>query len=470
MPRACGLVPVRRAARRRVTRTHGGTGPARSSGRMTRPPRGYLCPGRVRARPLDSDTPAADEVRPGHEETGVHEHGSAPRLPSPRVPRSRRSRHSPRPPPPLPTSARVPRAAPASSTPGPRAPPHPSNPPSGRRTDATVTRRACRPTFLRRPVFPGGQVRPAERGTPPRTPHLERRKRQVPVRERAVTALTSQARVSPYRHPRPCHAPAAASLRPVPRRPAHRRPGHALAGLRASRPLGTSASRRTPRRRDPVGDDGPAAPRTPAAPEAPTAPPARGTAPADRTGTPAPHRAAEPDPALSWSAPMAPGGVPGGRPTVISFGEPERYDGGGPSRPSARRTRAQVVAAAVCLVLGAGLIGGAVTGAWLADGPEGPGTRHAFTVAGDLWHDVPVDQLFPPTVQGGGAGPGEADRVWTRIAVAPTAAARAPSTPCSPASSPPSAASACCAPPTPTPPGVTSPPSACCSPRPTRQA
>lgn len=156
-----------------------------------------------------------------------------------------------------------------------------------------------------------------------------------------------------------------------------------------------------------------------AAPEAPTAPPARGTAPADRTGTPAPRRAAEPDPALSWSAPMAPGGVPGGRPTVISFGEPERYDGGGPSRPYARRTRAQVVAAAVCLVLGAGLIGGAVTGAWLADGPEGPGTRHAFTVAGDLWHDVPVDQLFPPTVQGGGAGPGEADRVWTRVAVAP---------------------------------------------------
>ncbi|MCO4694585.1 hypothetical protein LRR80_00624 [Streptomyces sp. RO-S4] len=157
----------------------------------------------------------------------------------------------------------------------------------------------------------------------------------------------------------------------------------------------------------------------PAAPEAPTAPSARRTAPADRTGTPAPHRAAEPDPALSWSAPMAPGGVPGGRPTVISFGEPERYAGGGPSRPFARRTRAQVVAAAVCLVLGTGLIGGAVTGAWLADGPEGPGTRHAFTVAGDLWHDVPVDQLFPPTVQGGGAGPGEADRVWTRIAVAP---------------------------------------------------
>ncbi|MET8894372.1 hypothetical protein [Streptomyces albogriseolus] len=123
---------------------------------------------------------------------------------------------------------------------------------------------------------------------------------------------------------------------------------------------------------------------------------------------------ADPDPGLSWSAPMSPGGVPGAGRPAVSFGEPESHP-----RPFARRTRAQAVAAAVCLVLGTGLIGGAVTGAWLADGPEGPGTRHAFAVAGDLWHEVPVDQLLPPTVQGRGAGPGEADRVWTRIAVAP---------------------------------------------------
>uniref|UniRef100_UPI003EB76430 hypothetical protein n=1 Tax=Streptomyces albogriseolus TaxID=1887 RepID=UPI003EB76430 len=156
--------------------------------------------------------------------------------------------------------------------------------------------------------------------------------------------------------------------------------------------------------------------RTPPAPSAPPRPAHR-----PRTETPSETTTrlrpvpAGPDPALSWSAPMSPGGVPGaGRPAAVSFGEPE-------SRPwpFARRTRAQVVAAAVCLVLGTGLIGGAVTGAWLADGPEGPGTRHAFAVAGDLWHEVPVDQLFPPTVQGRGAGPGEADRVWTRIAVAP---------------------------------------------------
>ncbi|MFF9300739.1 hypothetical protein [Streptomyces sp. NPDC014764] len=157
--------------------------------------------------------------------------------------------------------------------------------------------------------------------------------------------------------------------------------------------------------------------------EAPVTPDAVPPRPAHRPRTEAPSETttrlrpvpAEPDPALSWSAPMSPGGVPGaGRPAPLSFGEPGRRP-----RPFARRTRGQVVAAAVCLVLGTGLIGGAVTGAWLADGPEGPGTRHAFAVAGDLWHEVPVDQLFPPTVQGRGAGPGEADRVWTRIAVAP---------------------------------------------------
>ncbi|MGQ5579135.1 hypothetical protein [Streptomyces sp. ECR3.8] len=167
----------------------------------------------------------------------------------------------------------------------------------------------------------------------------------------------------------------------------------------------------------------PSAPPRPA-PSAPPRPaPSAPPRPAHRPRTETPSETttrlrpvpAQPDPALSWSAPMAPGGVPGaGRPASVSFGEPERWP-----RPFARRTRGQVVAAAVCLVLGTGLIGGAVTGAWLADGPEGPGTRHAFAVAGDLWHEVPVDQLFPPTVQGRGAGPGEADRVWTRIAVAP---------------------------------------------------
>ncbi|MYV43470.1 hypothetical protein GT030_32600 [Streptomyces sp. SID1328] len=70
-------------------------------------------------------------------------------------------------------------------------------------------------------------------------------------------------------------------------------------------------------------------------------------------------------------------------------------------------------------MLGLGLIGGALAGSWLT-GEDGDRTADSgFAAAGSLWHNVPVDQLFPPTVQGTGAGPGGADRSWTRIAVAP---------------------------------------------------
>lgn len=121
---------------------------------------------------------------------------------------------------------------------------------------------------------------------------------------------------------------------------------------------------------------------------------------------------ASPDPTLSWSAGAA------ARP-VVSFGEPEGYDERMRARPLGLRVAPRTAAAAACLVLGLGLIGGAVTGSWLTgddgDGPAG----HGFSAAGTLWHSVPVDQLFPSTLQGTGAGPGGADRTWTRIAVAP---------------------------------------------------
>ncbi|WP_320778710.1 hypothetical protein [Streptomyces sp. CRN 30] len=103
----------------------------------------------------------------------------------------------------------------------------------------------------------------------------------------------------------------------------------------------------------------------------------------------------------------------------MSFGEPEGYDERTRSRPFGRRVRSQVVAAAVCLVLGLGLLTGAVTGAWLADDPGDGGAQGTFDAAADLWHTAPVDDLFPPTVRGQGAGPGGADRTWTRVAVAP---------------------------------------------------
>jgi hypothetical protein len=115
-----------------------------------------------------------------------------------------------------------------------------------------------------------------------------------------------------------------------------------------------------------------------------------------------------PDPVLSWSA-----GGPA-RP-VVSFGEPEY---GERTRPSAW-LRPRTAAAAACLVLGLGLIGGAVTGSWLTGDGSGGRAGTGFSAAGTLWHSVPVDGLFPPTVQGTGAGPGGADRTWTRIAVAP---------------------------------------------------
>lgn len=111
---------------------------------------------------------------------------------------------------------------------------------------------------------------------------------------------------------------------------------------------------------------------------------------------------AVPDPALSWGAAMAPG---------EGYGERGRTRVGG--------VRPRIAVAAVCVVLGLGLIGGAVTGSWLIGEPGGTGGASGFAAAGALWHSVPVDQLFPPTVKGRGAGPGGADRTWTRVAVAP---------------------------------------------------
>ncbi|MFF8596220.1 hypothetical protein ACF061_33280 [Streptomyces sp. NPDC015220] len=73
----------------------------------------------------------------------------------------------------------------------------------------------------------------------------------------------------------------------------------------------------------------------------------------------------------------------------------------------------------MCLVLGLGLIGGAVTGSRLAGESARAGAADSFATAAALWHNAPVDQLFPPTVRGVGAGPGGADRTWTRVAVAP---------------------------------------------------
>ncbi|MGW2085456.1 hypothetical protein [Streptomyces sp. NPDC001880] len=114
---------------------------------------------------------------------------------------------------------------------------------------------------------------------------------------------------------------------------------------------------------------------------------------------------------------------------------PHPYQGPRPETPAETTTRlrpirtrhpARTATAAVCVVLGLGLIGGAATGAWLtSDSSADAAARSAYTVGRSAWHSVPVDTLFPRTLKGDGAGPGGADRIWTRIAVAPDGGCRA---------------------------------------------
>jgi hypothetical protein len=55
----------------------------------------------------------------------------------------------------------------------------------------------------------------------------------------------------------------------------------------------------------------------------------------------------------------------------------------------------------------------------VGDADAGSSSRTAYSEARTLWHSAPVDTLFPRTLRGDGAGPGRADRVWSRVAVAP---------------------------------------------------
>ncbi|MFE2077029.1 hypothetical protein [Streptomyces misionensis] len=209
--------------------------------------------------------------------------------------------------------------------------------------------------------------------------------------ERAGTPGPDRTAQGPARPPRHPDAPGetrpetTAPLRPVPPIPAAQRSD--------SRPDGAGSAPGHPQKRP-----GPA----PGRPE-PAAPPA--SAPAHDAAAPRPGRHPHSTrPATTWHPQYARRDA---RP-VVTFGEPEAFR---------ERARARTAAAAVCLVLGLGLIGGAVTGSWLArDGGDGP---HGFAAAASVWHSVPVDRLFPPVVRGPGAGPGGADRTWTRIAVAP---------------------------------------------------
>ncbi|MFE6461509.1 hypothetical protein ACFVP0_29120 [Streptomyces cinereoruber] len=198
-----------------------------------------------------------------------------------------------------------------------------------------------------------------------------------------------------------------------------------------------------------------AAPRPPAAPPAPapTAPPRPASAPSgsvrsvsDPLGPPqaavpprpasvpprpsaarsVPPQAAPPAPARPAPAAFVP--APYGRTTGYAPPPEALVETTTRLRPVRdRRSAGRTAAAAACAVLGFGLIGGALAGVWLAASEPGkPAEPVGYAEARKLWHNAPVDALFPHTLPGPGAGPGAADRTWTRIVVAPDA-------PCSPA-------------------------------------
>lgn len=85
-----------------------------------------------------------------------------------------------------------------------------------------------------------------------------------------------------------------------------------------------------------------------------------------------------------------------------------------------RRLPRPVLTAALCGLLGLALTGAAgykaVTDHQAAHRPVAADA--AYRKAASLWHSTPVDTLFPPVLDGHGAGPGGADRTWTRIAAA----------------------------------------------------
>lgn len=143
-------------------------------------------------------------------------------------------------------------------------------------------------------------------------------------------------------------------------------------------------------------------------PESPTESTAR-LRPVREPSFPNPWAPVEPRPNGFAAHPPSPGWPP-----------PESPSGNAlPLRLVRPRRPLRTVGVLACVVLGLGLIGGAVTGSWLTeDSSADTAGGSEFTRTRTLWHSVPVDTLFPRSIQGKGAGPGKADRLWSRVAVA----------------------------------------------------
>ncbi|MFJ5548995.1 hypothetical protein [Streptomyces sp. NPDC093225] len=121
----------------------------------------------------------------------------------------------------------------------------------------------------------------------------------------------------------------------------------------------------------------------------------------------------------------APGAGPAGVPlraaagTGADAGADAGADGRSGVGPEPGRGRGRRAVAVVCAVLGSGLVGGAAAGTWLLGRADAAPPAAAYGRAASMWRAEPVDTLFPPVLVGDGAGPGGADRRWTRVAVDP---------------------------------------------------
>ncbi|MFD3520804.1 hypothetical protein [Streptomyces sp. NPDC058653] len=283
--------------------------------------------------------------------------------------------------------------------PAPAAPPPPSGPPAPRSAASPGTRPPEAPGATPAGATgtpgrssggkPGIPPRPA--GPPPQRPSAERPPAPRPSARRTAPRTTlppddDTARLRPVPP-----APPTGALPPRPGRPPATPPPSASAFA----PAGTS----TPLPPPPPGYRiSPDTPRRPAAPPAPSH-----RRPVDLTRPPAARRPLPPPP-YRW--PVEPPLPPA--------------DSTAPLRPVPARRPARTATAIACVVLGLGLIGGAVTGSWLTgDSSADPATAAGYAPLRTLWHSTPVDTFFPRVLKGPGAGPGGADRTWTRVAVAP---------------------------------------------------
>ncbi|MET7641931.1 hypothetical protein [Streptomyces sp. NPDC005438] len=366
-------------------------------------------------RPQDDTEGSARPARPAPEDR-------RPPPPPSRVP------HQPPPPTGRPLSARPARPkSPSSggtSQPGTPRPDRGTEPPEGRPTGETARpagsagapgtprpRREAGPPPPEGPPVGGPRVRRAE--------EIPRAARPAPTRRPPEAGRPSSTGLRDTGRPAPSAPRSGVPSPPAPPQapPPTGRPLSGRSGTTAATSPPTAPPSRTPPPRPataptPVGG-APRSPRT----EGRTASPDAGAAvPGARTRQDEPAARTAPTPVRPDHPPRP--GVPPLPPRPPSGDRDRRRDLGG-LLSGLRRTPPRTVAAGVCFVLGVGLLGGSLAGRLLSGDDGDPKPADTYERARDLWRETPVDQLFPQRSRGPNAGPGGAERRWTRVAVAP---------------------------------------------------